>query len=177
MQYRKKLVSINSTTSGVTVTFDDTTTATGSICIGTDGAQSSVRQLAIPGEAGRAIPMDVILYNLTVCYGNAQRSKEVRKVHFMNSVALHPEKHLSIWTSSKFYDLRLLRAFANFFQSKMCLTLTNRKPGNFRLCQPGLLMGRPTSVAPKGWLNSESSVNTSQSRGSPLSNGSPTTQM
>jgi 2-polyprenyl-6-methoxyphenol hydroxylase-like FAD-dependent oxidoreductase len=101
MQYGKKVVSLSSTASGVTVTFNDGTNATGSVCIGTDGAQSAVRQLAIPGEAGRAIPMDVVLYNLTVCYGDAERSKEVRKVHFMNSVALHPEKNLSIWTSSK----------------------------------------------------------------------------
>lgn len=101
MQYGKKLVSFNSTESGVTVIFEDGTTATGSVCIGTDGAQSVVRQLAIPGAAGKAAPMDVVLYNLNVCYGDAERSKEVRKVHFMNSVALHPEKNLSIWTSSK----------------------------------------------------------------------------
>jgi len=85
--------------SDVTVTFADGTTASGSICIGADGAQSVVRQLALPGDAGKAIPLDVVLYNLTVCYEDAERALAVRKVHFMNSVALHPEKNLSIWTS------------------------------------------------------------------------------
>jgi 2-polyprenyl-6-methoxyphenol hydroxylase-like FAD-dependent oxidoreductase len=96
--------------SDVTVTFADGTTATGSICIGTDGAQSAVRQLALPGESGKAIPLDVVLYNLDVCYGNAERARGVRKVHFMNSVALHPEKNLSIWTSSK----SLTSIYSNF---------------------------------------------------------------
>jgi len=43
--------------------------------------------------------LEVVLYNLNVCYGDAEKSKAVRSVHFMNSVALHPEKNLSIWTS------------------------------------------------------------------------------
>lgn len=81
--------------------FADETTAIGSICIGTDGAQSAVRQLILPGEAGKAIPLEVVLYNVNVCYHDAEKAKAVRKVHFMNSVALHPEKSLSIWTSSK----------------------------------------------------------------------------
>lgn len=96
------MLSLDSTPSGVTAKFTDGTTATGSVCIGADGAQSAVRQLAIPGEAGKSRPVDVTLYNLTVCYGDAEKAREVRKVHFMNSVALHPEMNLSIWTSSKF---------------------------------------------------------------------------
>ncbi|KAE9381025.1 FAD/NAD(P)-binding domain-containing protein [Stipitochalara longipes BDJ] len=99
IQYGKKVVSLEPTDSGVTVKFADGTTAAGSICIGADGAQSAVRQLALPGEAGKAIPLNVVLYNLNICYGDAERSKTVRSVHFMNSVALHPEKNLSIWTS------------------------------------------------------------------------------
>jgi 2-polyprenyl-6-methoxyphenol hydroxylase-like FAD-dependent oxidoreductase len=93
---------LSSTSSDVAATFVDGTTATGSICIGADGAQSVVRQLALPGEAGKAIPLEVVLYNLTVCYGDSEKSNTVRSVHFMNSVALHPEKNLSIWTSSKY---------------------------------------------------------------------------
>lgn len=83
----------------MTATFEDGSTATGSICIGADGAQSAVRKIVL-GEAGQAKPMDVVLYNVNVCYGDAERAKEVRKVHFMNSVALQPEKNMSIWTSS-----------------------------------------------------------------------------
>ncbi len=60
-----------------------------------------MRQLALPGGEGKALPLNVVLYNLNVSYGDAERSKAVRSVHFMNSVALHPEKNLSIWTSSK----------------------------------------------------------------------------
>jgi len=104
LQYGKKVVSVEPTDSGIIVKFADGTTAAGSICIGADGAQSGVRQLALPGEAGKAIPLDVVLYNLNVCYGDAEKAKAVRSVHFMNSVALHPEKNLSIWTSSMLLD-------------------------------------------------------------------------
>ncbi|RQM05929.1 hypothetical protein DH86_00002591 [Scytalidium sp. 3C] len=92
------MFSLVTTDSGVTATFEDGSTATGSICIGADGAQSAVRKIVL-GEAGQAKPMDVVLYNVNVCYGDAERAKEVRKVHFMNSVALQPEKNMSIWTS------------------------------------------------------------------------------
>ena len=102
LQYGKKVVGLEPTDSGITVNFADGTTAAGSICLGADGAQSAIRQLALPGEAGKAIPLDVVLYNLNVCYGDAEKSKTVRSVHFMNSVALHPEKNLSIWTSSTY---------------------------------------------------------------------------
>ncbi|KAN0123025.1 FAD/NAD(P)-binding domain containing protein [Hyaloscypha variabilis] len=99
IQYGKKVVSLEPSESGIAVKFADGTTAAGSICIGADGAQSAVRQLALPGEEGKALPLNVVLYNLNVSYGDAERSKAVRSIHFMNSVALHPEKNLSIWTS------------------------------------------------------------------------------
>ncbi|RFU28732.1 hypothetical protein B7463_g7610, partial [Scytalidium lignicola] len=98
IQYGKKLVSLAPSDSGITATFEDNSTATGSICIGTDGAQSAVRRIAL-GEAGLAKPMDVVLYNVNVCYGDAEKARHVRKLHFMNSVALQPEKNMSIWTS------------------------------------------------------------------------------
>jgi len=73
-----------------------------------------VRQLALPGEEGKALPLNVVLYNLNVSYGDAERSKAVRSIHFMNSVALHPEKNLSIWTSSKYF-CRIHEPFSNSF--------------------------------------------------------------
>jgi hypothetical protein len=126
----------------------DGTNATGSVCIGTDGAQSAVRQLALPGEAGKAIPLDVVLYNMDVCYGDAERAKAVRKVHFMNSVALHPEKNLSIWTSSKSSVSTVHNLWLISKQFKMFLMRKNQRPGNFKSCQLGLPTVKLTKVAP-----------------------------
>ncbi|KAH8812571.1 hypothetical protein F5884DRAFT_785833 [Xylogone sp. PMI_703] len=98
IQYGKKLVSLTPSLSGITATFQDNSTATGSICIGADGAQSTVRQIAL-GDSGLAKPMDVVLYNVNVCYGDAEKARQVRQVHFMNSVALQPEQNMSVWTS------------------------------------------------------------------------------
>ncbi|MCJ1302892.1 hypothetical protein MMC08_005697 [Hypocenomyce scalaris] len=102
IQYGKKLVKLTcpeSADSGVIATFADGSTYTGSICIGTDGAQSNVRQIALGGNEGQAKALNVILYNVNVCYDDAEKALQVRKLHFMNSVALQPDKSLSVWTS------------------------------------------------------------------------------
>jgi hypothetical protein len=84
---------------GVTATFESGTTAIGTIVIGTDGPQSAVRNILL-GDKAASVSLDVVLYNMNVCYGNAERALAVRMLHPMNTVALQPDKSLSIWTSS-----------------------------------------------------------------------------
>ena len=101
MQYGKKVVGIHHADPGkVSADFADGTSYHGSIAIGTDGAQSAVRQILLGAETGRSRSLGVILYNLNVCYGDAERALEVRRLHPMNTVALQPDRGLSVWTSS-----------------------------------------------------------------------------
>jgi hypothetical protein len=74
--------------------------ASGTILIGTDGPQSTVRKILL-GDKAAPTPLDVVLYNVNVCYGDAEKALAVRKLHPMNTVALQPDKALSVWTSSR----------------------------------------------------------------------------
>lgn len=99
IKYGEKLVSVShSNDDGVTAVFESGTAATGTIVIGTDGPQSTVRKILL-GDKAPSIPLDVVLYNVNVCYGDAERASAVRKLHPMNTVALQPDKGLSVWTS------------------------------------------------------------------------------
>jgi hypothetical protein len=83
----------------VTAIFESGTTATGTTVVGTDGPRSTVRKILL-GDQALPVPLDVVLYNINVCYGDAEKALAVRKLHPMNTVALQPDKSLSIWTSS-----------------------------------------------------------------------------
>jgi hypothetical protein len=96
----EKLVGIKYLDTGVTATFASGTTVAGSIVVGTDGPQSTVRQILL-GDKAKAQQVEVVLYNLNVCYGDAEKALKVRSLHPMNTVALQPDKGLSVWTSSK----------------------------------------------------------------------------
>jgi 2-polyprenyl-6-methoxyphenol hydroxylase-like FAD-dependent oxidoreductase len=100
IKYGEKLVSVTHEGSGVTAVFASGATAKGTIVIGTDGPQSTVRNILL-GDKAASVPLDVVLYNMNVCYGDAERALAVRKLHPMNTVALQPDRALSVWTSSK----------------------------------------------------------------------------
>jgi 2-polyprenyl-6-methoxyphenol hydroxylase-like FAD-dependent oxidoreductase len=104
IKYGEKLVSVSHEGYGVTAVFASGTSARGSVVIGTDGPQSTVRKILL-GDKALSVPMDVVMYNVNVCYGDAERALAVRKLHPMNTVALQPDKALSVWTSSKFLIL------------------------------------------------------------------------
>ena len=84
----------------MTAVFASGTTVSGTIVIGTDGPQSTVRKILL-GNRALSVPLDVVLYNVNVCYGDSEKALTVRKLHPINTVALVPDKALSIWTSSK----------------------------------------------------------------------------
>jgi hypothetical protein len=129
IRYGEKLVSVSSEGHGVTAVFASGITATGSIVIGTDGPQSTVRKILL-GDKAASVPLDVVLYNVNVCYGDAERALAVRSLNPMNNVALQPDRSLSVWTSSTssqiFFGLRV-----DIPQSKMCQILKSRRRGYF----------------------------------------------
>ncbi|RDW56388.1 hypothetical protein BP5796_13210 [Coleophoma crateriformis] len=98
IQFGQQLEAISHADGGVTVTFASGRAEKGSIVIGTDGPQSKVRQILL-GEKAATQQVGLILYNLNVCYGNAERALKVRSLHPVNTVALQPDRGLSVWTS------------------------------------------------------------------------------
>lgn len=105
-------MSISHSETGVTATFESGKTATGSILIGTDGPQSTVRQILLGPEKAKSQQVEVIMYNMNVRYGDAEKALKVRSLHPMNTVAIQPDKGLSLWTSSE----------SIFFSSPLVLT-------------------------------------------------------
>lgn len=85
----------------ITANFESGRTATGTLLVGADGPKSAVRSIILGHEAAQAVKLPVVMYNLTVCYEDAARAQHIRHLHPMNTVALHPQKSLSLWTSSK----------------------------------------------------------------------------
>lgn len=129
IKYGEKLVGVSYDDHGVTAAFASGTTAIGSIVIGTDGPQSTVRKILL-GEKAVSVPLDVVLYNINVCYGDAERALAVRKLHLMNTVALQPDKALSVWTSSKSSPLHV-RLTVDLLQFKMFPIRRNQRVGCF----------------------------------------------
>jgi 2-polyprenyl-6-methoxyphenol hydroxylase-like FAD-dependent oxidoreductase len=81
VQYGKRLsrVSFDQHGSPVTASFEDGTTASGSILIGADGARSRVREIAMGSvEKASVTPFPIWHMNLTVCYGDAAKARYVR---------------------------------------------------------------------------------------------------
>lgn len=129
IRYGEKLVSISSEGQGVTAVFESGTTAIGSIVIGTDGPQSAVRKVLL-GDKAASVPLNVVLYNVNVCYGDAKTALAVRSLNPMNNVALQPDRGLSVWTSSMSFQSSP-GLIIDFLQSKMCQIQKSRRLGYF----------------------------------------------
>lgn len=129
IRYGQKLVGVGHEGSGVTAVFASGVTATGSVVIGTDGPHSTVRKILL-GDKAASVPLDVVLYNVNVCYGDAERALAVRSLNPMNNVALQPDKALSVWTSSK-SSPRSTRLIVDFPQSKTYQIQKSRRHGCF----------------------------------------------
>ncbi|KAI9857757.1 MAG: hypothetical protein M1824_004713 [Vezdaea acicularis] len=93
VQYDKVVADIiyDSDGKGVVAKFADGSETSGSIIIGTDGPQSTVRSLLLEGEKGKAEAMALVHANLSVCYHDAEKAKFVRTAHPVFSMMLHPE--------------------------------------------------------------------------------------
>ncbi|KAI5463845.1 hypothetical protein BGZ63DRAFT_353582 [Mariannaea sp. PMI_226] len=82
VQYEKNLVDVafNESGDGVIAIFSDGTTIPGSILIGADGPRSRVREFAMGNAAEAAVSRFPIFHtNMTVCFGDAEKAKYIRK--------------------------------------------------------------------------------------------------
>jgi 2-polyprenyl-6-methoxyphenol hydroxylase-like FAD-dependent oxidoreductase len=81
VQYGKRLARVTFDAAGAPVTahFEDGTTASGTILVGSDGARSRVREIAMGSTEKAAVaPFPIWHMNLTVCYGDAAKARFVR---------------------------------------------------------------------------------------------------
>jgi 2-polyprenyl-6-methoxyphenol hydroxylase-like FAD-dependent oxidoreductase len=92
VQYNKRFSHYEILDSGVTCHFTDSTTDTGSILIGIDGANSQVRQCLL----GRAGTMDILpfaLMNFNASYTASQALYLKKNLHPLVDIAIHPQGH------------------------------------------------------------------------------------
>lgn len=81
VQYGKHVndISFGEPDQGVTVTFADGTSASGTLVVGADGTRSKVREVAMGSvEKAATTAFQIWHINLTVCYGDAEKARHVR---------------------------------------------------------------------------------------------------
>lgn len=100
VQYNKKLtdVSYSDDGSSVTAVFEDGSKATGTMIVGTDGAQSAVRYSVFGPEGGAPHRVPYSAVNLHVCYNDAEKAKFVRQCHPIMTMGIHPDGYW-LWIS------------------------------------------------------------------------------
>ncbi|EKG16086.1 Monooxygenase FAD-binding protein [Macrophomina phaseolina MS6] len=99
VQYGKVIQSIDYTApTTVTATFTDGTTATGTLLVGTDGAQSTVRTHLFGPERARASGVPIRAVNLHVKYNDAAKALFVRQCHPIMTMGIHPDGYW-LWIS------------------------------------------------------------------------------
>jgi 2-polyprenyl-6-methoxyphenol hydroxylase-like FAD-dependent oxidoreductase len=100
VQYDKKLESLSYSNDGSSVTahFANGTSATGTMIIGTEGAQSKVRMSVFGEEQGKTHRVPISAVNLHVCYNDAEKAKFVRQHHPIMTMGIHPDGYW-LWVS------------------------------------------------------------------------------
>ncbi|EOD45326.1 putative fad binding domain-containing protein [Neofusicoccum parvum UCRNP2] len=99
VEYGKLLKDISyETENTVTATFEDGSTAVGTLLVGTDGAQSVVRTHIFGAEKARASTVPISAVNLHVKYNDAEKSKFVRQCHPVMTMGIHPDGYW-LWIS------------------------------------------------------------------------------
>jgi 2-polyprenyl-6-methoxyphenol hydroxylase-like FAD-dependent oxidoreductase len=101
VQYGKILkdISYDDDANTITAVFEDGSTATGSMVIGADGAQSVVRRTIFGEEKAKPSSVPYSAVNLHVCYGDAEKALFVRQKHPIMTHAIHPDGYW-LWISS-----------------------------------------------------------------------------
>lgn len=90
VKYGKHISSITSEDRSVTATFEDGTTATGTLIVGCDGANSSVRRFLVGEEAAKNTYMDVQMLNVS-CHFPAETAEYLRSIHPIFKTSYHPD--------------------------------------------------------------------------------------
>jgi 2-polyprenyl-6-methoxyphenol hydroxylase-like FAD-dependent oxidoreductase len=86
----------------VTAAFEDGSEATGSLIVGSDGAQSVVRISLFGPEEAKASSVPYSAVNLHVKYGDKERALFVRQNHPIMCHAIHPDGYW-LFIASKGY--------------------------------------------------------------------------
>ncbi|KAI9799606.1 MAG: hypothetical protein M1833_003921 [Piccolia ochrophora] len=84
--------------SGVTATFKDGTSYTGSLVVGTDGAHSVVRRSILGPEKAQASSVPFTATNMLAQYGDAEKALYVRQCHPIMAMGIHPDGYW-LWIS------------------------------------------------------------------------------
>jgi 2-polyprenyl-6-methoxyphenol hydroxylase-like FAD-dependent oxidoreductase len=105
-QYGKVLKDISYSDDGksVTATFADGSTATGSLLVGADGAQSAVRTSIFGAKKAKASSVPYSAVNLHVKYGDVEKALFVRKNHPIMTHAIHPDGYWLFIASKSQFD-------------------------------------------------------------------------
>ena len=90
VQYGKKLSSITRDGPLVTATFTDSTTATGTLLIGCDGANSVVRACLVGHKEAQVEDLDIQMFNVS-CSFSAETAKLQRMGHPVFKNSYHPD--------------------------------------------------------------------------------------
>ncbi|KAF2457404.1 monooxygenase [Lineolata rhizophorae] len=100
VQYGKQFKDVSYSDDGVTVAvaFEDGTSATGTLLVGADGAQSLVRTSIFGPDEARAQPAPYSALNLHVCYGDTEKALFVRQCHPIMTMGIHPDGYW-LWIS------------------------------------------------------------------------------
>jgi 2-polyprenyl-6-methoxyphenol hydroxylase-like FAD-dependent oxidoreductase len=102
-QYGKILadVAFNESGNGVVATFTDGTTVSGTMILGADGPRSKVREFAMSGaENAKVSPFPIWHHNMTVCYGDAEKARYLRR-DFPTSYLALSQRSFHAFQSSK----------------------------------------------------------------------------
>jgi hypothetical protein len=87
-KYGKTLRDLTYDNDVVTAHFADSTSATGSLVLGSDGPSSVVRSVLVGPEAGKALPLEITHSIMQVCYNDAAKAKHVRSLSPVFSFAV-----------------------------------------------------------------------------------------
>jgi 2-polyprenyl-6-methoxyphenol hydroxylase-like FAD-dependent oxidoreductase len=97
IQYDRKLDTLSYSTDDsntVTAHFTNGTTATGTLVVGTEGAQSAVRHTLFPPSKAQTQRLPISAVNLHVHYNDAAKAQFVRQHHPIMTMGIHPD---GIW--------------------------------------------------------------------------------
>jgi 2-polyprenyl-6-methoxyphenol hydroxylase-like FAD-dependent oxidoreductase len=100
IQYDRKLstISYSPDNTHITAHFANGTTATGTLLIGTEGAQSAVRHAIFPSDKGQTQRLPISAVNLHVHYNDAAKAQFVRQHHPIMTMGIHPDG-MWLWIS------------------------------------------------------------------------------